>query len=150
MKAVAALHGTKTVIMVAHRTSTLKQCDRLYQLEAGRLTKIIQPDDLSRTRKGIRVITDFTFETHTIGIGKPTFIIAEAGVNHNGDEKVAAQLVREAKNAGADCVKFQTFKAERVVTNNAPKANYQLSVTDPQQSQLEMLRRIEPGRTFLW
>lgn len=89
------------------------------------------------------MITDFTFDRHSIGIGKPTFIIAEAGVNHNGDEKVAAKLVREAKIAGADCVKFQTFKAERVVTNNAPKANYQLSVTDPQQSQLEMLRRIE-------
>ena len=89
------------------------------------------------------MITDFTVDSHIIGAGKPTFIIAEAGVNHNGDEKAAAELVRQAKQAGADCVKFQTFKAERVVTALAPKANYQLSVTDPKQSQLDMLRSIE-------
>ncbi len=78
-----------------------------------------------------------------IGDGQPCFIIAEAGVNHNGDIDMARQLIHEAKRIGADCVKFQTFKAERVVTRSAPKAQYQLQTTDPQQSQVEMLRELE-------
>ena len=89
------------------------------------------------------MISDISIRSHTIGTGKPAFVIAEAGVNHNGDVSIAAELIRHAKKAGADCVKFQTFKAERVVTTNAPKANYQKSVTDPNQSQLDMLRDIE-------
>jgi N-acetylneuraminate synthase/N,N'-diacetyllegionaminate synthase len=89
------------------------------------------------------MISDISIGSHIIGTGKPAFIIAEAGVNHNGDESVAAELIRKAKQSGADCVKFQTFKAERVVTANAPKANYQKFVTDPNQSQLDMLRAIE-------
>lgn len=78
-----------------------------------------------------------------IGDGQPCFIIAEAGVNHNGDIDMARQLIHEAKRIGADCVKFQTFKAERVVTSSAPKAQYQLHTTDPQQSQMDMLRELE-------
>jgi len=72
-----------------------------------------------------------------------TYIIAEAGVNHNGDLKIARKLIEEAKNAGADCVKFQTFKAENLVTKNAPKANYQLKVTDNNESQFDMLKSLE-------
>lgn len=87
--------------------------------------------------------SDISIRSHIIGTGKPTFVIAEAGVNHNGDVSIAGELIRQAKRAGADCVKFQTFKAERVVTKNAPKANYQKAVTDPNQSQLDMLRAIE-------
>lgn len=78
-----------------------------------------------------------------IGCSRPVFIIAEAGVNHNGNLETAKNLVIEAKRAGADCIKFQTFKAERVVTEKAPKACYQLEVTDPKQSQLEMLQELE-------
>jgi N-acetylneuraminate synthase/N,N'-diacetyllegionaminate synthase len=78
-----------------------------------------------------------------IGNEEPTFVIAEAGVNHNGDLELAKQLVMEAKRCNADCVKFQTFKAERVVTANAPKANYQLETTDPGESQVEMLKKCE-------
>jgi len=78
-----------------------------------------------------------------IGNNSPCFIIAEAGVNHNGDINLAKQLVLKAKEAGADCVKFQTFKAEEVVTPKAPKANYQLRNTDPNESQIEMLRKLE-------
>lgn len=85
----------------------------------------------------------FSVGSHLVGSGQPAFVIAEAGVNHNGDIRMAADLVRHAKLAGADCVKFQTFKAKRVVTANAPKANYQMQVTDPQQSQLAMLRSLE-------
>ncbi|MDJ0686514.1 MAG: N-acetylneuraminate synthase family protein [Alphaproteobacteria bacterium] len=89
------------------------------------------------------MIADINIGPYSIGTNKRTFVIAEAGVNHNGDEGLATELVRQAKNAGADCVKFQTFKAERVVTANAPKANYQKAVTDPNQSQLDMLRSVE-------
>lgn len=78
-----------------------------------------------------------------IGWQHPVFIIAEAGVNHNGDIDMALRLVREAKRVGADCVKFQTFKAERVVTEKAPKAEYQMKATEPTESQIEMLRKLE-------
>jgi len=72
-----------------------------------------------------------------------TYIIAEAGVNHNGKMDLAMKLIHEAKRAGADCVKFQTFKTEEIVTGNAPKANYQLEVTDKNESQFEMLKKLE-------
>lgn len=72
-----------------------------------------------------------------------TYIIAEAGVNHNGDITIAHNLIDEAKKAGADCVKFQTFKAENLVTKNAPKAKYQLKVTNSKESQFDMLKSLE-------
>ncbi|MFS4466250.1 N-acetylneuraminate synthase [Maribacter sp. 2210JD10-5] len=82
-------------------------------------------------------------EDFTINDESHCYIIAEAGVNHNGNLEMALELVRQAKEIGVDCVKFQTFKAESVITKNAPKANYQLEVTDPSESQFEMLKKLE-------
>ncbi|WP_348823517.1 N-acetylneuraminate synthase [Flavobacterium aestuarii] len=74
---------------------------------------------------------------------KSIYIIAEAGVNHNGSINLALELINEAKKAGADCVKFQTFKAEEIVTAASPKAKYQLEVTDKNESQFDMLKKLE-------
>lgn len=72
-----------------------------------------------------------------------TFIIAEAGVNHNGDLSLAEQLVDAAANAGADAVKFQTFKAAKLVTRAAKKAEYQVANTKSEGTQFEMLKALE-------
>jgi len=79
----------------------------------------------------------------TVGKGKPCFIVAEAGVNHNGSFELARELVDVAAGAGCDAIKFQTFKTERVCSPLAPKANYQLQTTEAEESQLEMIRRLE-------
>jgi N,N'-diacetyllegionaminate synthase len=71
------------------------------------------------------------------------FIIAEAGVNHNGDIALARQLVDEAKEAGVNAVKFQTFVAEQLITKTAPKAAYQKITTENQESQYEMIKYLE-------
>lgn len=76
-------------------------------------------------------------------VHRRTLIIAEAGVNHNGHVHMAEQLIDVAAAAGADLVKFQTFSADRLVTRNAPKADYQKLSTRGDEGQYEMLRRLE-------
>jgi N,N'-diacetyllegionaminate synthase len=78
-----------------------------------------------------------------IGEGLPVFVIAEIGVNHNGDLTMARKLIDVAVKAGADAVKFQTFQADQLATAEAPKADYQLQSTSADESQLEMLRKLE-------
>tara|TARA_R110001592_G_scaffold13452_5_gene61680 strand:- start:1421 stop:2422 length:1002 start_codon:yes stop_codon:yes gene_type:complete len=72
-----------------------------------------------------------------------TLIIAEAGVNHNGDIEIAKKLIAAAKMAGADIVKFQSFKAEQLVTKYAEKADYQKGATGSSENQYEMVRKLE-------
>lgn len=72
-----------------------------------------------------------------------TFIIAEVGVNHNGSLELAKKLVDAAVDAGADCVKFQTFIAKNLVSKHASKAEYQKKQTDANESQLEMIKKLE-------
>lgn len=74
---------------------------------------------------------------------RKTLIVAEAGVNHNGDIELAKRLVDAASAAGSDFVKFQTFNADRLATEYAEKAVYQIEAGDEHQSQVEMLRQLE-------
>jgi N,N'-diacetyllegionaminate synthase len=75
-------------------------------------------------------------------LGK-TFIIAEAGVNHNGSIKLAKKLIDVAVQTGADAVKFQTFKAKNLVSKKAQKADYQKKTTDSEESQFDMIKKLE-------
>ncbi len=83
-----------------------------------------------------------------IDLNGPCFIIAEAGVNHNGRLDLALKLVDEAARAGADAVKFQTFKAEQVVTKQGKMAEYQKKNIGKKESQLEMLKKLELKEEF--
>jgi len=74
---------------------------------------------------------------------KKVFIIAEAGVNHNGSIKLAKQLIDVASEAGVNAVKFQTFKTENLVSKNAQKADYQKETTDKTESQFDMIKKLE-------
>lgn len=78
-----------------------------------------------------------------------TIIIAEAGVNHNGNLNLAKKLIEGAALAGTDLVKFQTFSAEKIVTRKAAKAGYQLDPSNTSESQFEMLQSLELGKDAL-
>lgn len=73
------------------------------------------------------------------------YIIAEAGVNHNGSLDLARKLIDVAVDAGVDAVKFQTFRAEKVISRKAPKAEYQRRTTGAEESQYEMVKKLELG-----
>jgi len=74
---------------------------------------------------------------------RPVFIIAEAGVNHNGNAELAIEMIDVASRSGADAIKFQTFKSENVISRFAPKAGYQKKTIDDNESQLEMIQQLE-------
>ncbi len=77
-------------------------------------------------------------------------IIAEAGVNHNGSIKIAKQLIDAAADAGVDYIKFQTFRTEKLVSKTAPKADYQIQNTGNDNSQYNMLKRLELSENDHW
>lgn len=83
-----------------------------------------------------------------IGRGQPVFLIAEAGVNHNGCLETALDMIQTAAHCGVDAVKFQTFKAERMIMDGVEKAPYQKANTGADDSQSQMLRQLEIDREF--
>ena len=85
----------------------------------------------------------FQIENKTISEQEKTFIIAEAGVNHNGDIRLAKEMIDAASESGADAVKFQTFRTEELILKNTEKAPYQRVTTDRHESQYDMLKRLE-------
>ncbi len=93
---------------------------------------------MSRTAGGASI----AIGQRRLGVGEAVFIIAEIGVNHNGDIGLAKQLIDAASWAGVDAVKFQTFKAEQIASAYAPKADYQLQTTNPSETQCEMLQTL--------
>lgn len=84
-----------------------------------------------------------------IGKGHPAYIVAELGVNHNGNMALVKELIDKASEAGVDAIKFQKFKTEALVTKNAPKARYQEVTTDAEESQFDMLKRLELSENSL-
>ena len=86
---------------------------------------------------------DFVLAGRAIEPGRPVFVIAEAGVNHNGDAAMARALIDAAADSGADAVKFQTFRTSALTSRTAPKAAYQIEATGAGESQSEMLMRLE-------
>ena len=88
-------------------------------------------------------MTSFLNKIFNRKIKMPTYFIAEIGVNHNGNISLAKRMIDLAKKSGADAVKFQTFKAERLATPNTPKVQYQKKFTSSKQSHFEMLKSLE-------
>ena len=87
----------------------------------------------------------FNFDT-VAAFSSPCYIIAEIGVNHNGDMKQARKMIAAAKDAGADAVKFQTFAAKALVTKGTPKVRYQETTTDAGETHFDMIERLELKR----
>ncbi|MBO8157765.1 MAG: N-acetylneuraminate synthase [Bacillaceae bacterium] len=85
----------------------------------------------------------FKLGDHLIDDSSPVYVIAEAGVNHNGNIDLAKKLIDSAKDSGANAVKFQTFQSEKLVTQTASKARYQIENTGENNSQLDMLKKLE-------
>ena len=90
----------------------------------------------------------FRIGAHEIGDSNPCFIIAEAGVNHNGRIDLAEQLVDAAAAVGADAVKFQTYKTSELILPNISKAPYQKRTTDMNEEQEQMLKSLEIDELF--
>lgn len=112
---------------------------------ASRASDVIKPFGMPSQREPKQHLSMKSVEIgeRKIGDNCPCFIIAEAGVNHNGDLELAKQLVETAAEAGADAVKFQTFKAAALISAATPKAEYQKATTGSSEGQLEMVRRLE-------
>ncbi|MEX2214943.1 MAG: N-acetylneuraminate synthase [Phycisphaeraceae bacterium] len=135
-----------------HRSFYVPGVTRSIIVPASRAVDIDTPVDIDIAAAQLlhaRTNRTMTIGDRKIGEGQRVFVIAEAGVNHNGDERVAHELIEAAADAGADAVKFQTFKASELVTASAPKAAYQVASTGAQESQRDMLAKLElPAEAF--
>jgi len=89
------------------------------------------------------MVSEISVENRKIGWDHPCFVIAEAGVNHNGNLHLAKKLINAAASAGADAVKFQTFSADKIILRGAPKADYQNRNTTENETQFQMLKKLE-------
>ncbi len=114
---------------------------RPYVMPEGRSVDIDAAKDLVEAQRSLRPLGGVFIGAREIGPGRPVYIIAEAGVNHNGDLDMALKLASEAAAAGADAVKFQTFRTEKVISKSAEKAAYQAGTEGD--SQFEMVKRLE-------
>lgn len=118
---------------------------RGFVMPTNRSMDVDAPIDLTVARAILeaREVPSIEISGRKIGPGHPCFIIAEAGVNHNGNLDLALKLVDAAAATGADAVKFQTFRADHLVTKDSPKAEYQIRATGDAGTQYEMLKRLE-------
>jgi N,N'-diacetyllegionaminate synthase len=146
-----AVYVSSVALLRRNRSFIVPGVTRAIALPRGRSLDVDTEEDLALadSRLSARQTGSVRLGTRTIGPGHPCFVIAEAGVNHNGDPALAHQLVDAAAAAGADAVKFQTFDPEQVVAAGAPKAAYQIAATGSAESQLEMLRRLALPREAL-
>ena len=139
-----SVYVTATSVLRAERRFVIPGTTRGVTVDAARSIDVDSRWDLTVAdgAAGARATPAVRVGGATIGGGAPCFVIAEAGVNHNGDVGLARRLIDAAADAGADAVKFQTFDPEKLVSRGARKAEYQRERTDRDESQLDMLRRL--------
>ncbi len=139
-----AIYAVKIKQLIENK-GFLSQSSRALIMPVERSVDIDTAQDLLQAQALLDAKEQATVEIdgRKIGGDAPCFVIAEAGVNHNGDIALAKQLIDAAKQAGAAAVKFQRFKAEKLVAPDAPKADYQKRQTGSDESQLDMIRALQ-------